>query len=87
MVADRAKLVAAQRKDDDLDDFLKDYADDGLVGLDREEQHRDPDTRMADVEQDHFVPCQKSLLFSSQETPPATFTEPAKLDILSLNTA
>jgi hypothetical protein len=88
VVADRAEPVAAQRKDDDLgDDFLNDYADNGLASLDHEEQYCDPDTRMADVEEnERFVPCQKSMLFSSQETPPTAFTKPAKLDILSPNT-
>jgi hypothetical protein len=78
VVDDHAKLAVAQRKDDDLDDFLMDFFDDGFAGIDCEEQHRD--------KKYHFVPCQKSSLFSSQDTPPATFTESSNLDILSPNT-
>ena len=61
--------------DDPIDqDFLNDYANDA-------------DTSMPDAEKkDRIVQCQKSLLFCSQETPPTTFTEPAKLDVLSPNT-
>jgi hypothetical protein len=57
-----------------------------LLGLDFEYQHRHPDACMSDVAQDRFVRSQKSLLFSSQDTPPTTFTEPPKVDILSPNT-
>jgi hypothetical protein len=57
VLADRGKLTTTKRNDE-LDDFINNFADDGLLGLDvdLEEQHRHPDTRMADVEQDCFVP-------------------------------
>ncbi|KAK1679518.1 hypothetical protein QYE76_040366 [Lolium multiflorum] len=84
VVPDDAKIAATEHND--AHDDFHEFVDDGLLGLDFEEQHRHPDTRMADVEQDRFVSCQKSLLFSSQDTPATTFTEPPKFDILSPDT-
>jgi hypothetical protein len=61
VVVDDANIAAAQHND--VHDDFHEFADDGLLGLDFEEQHRHPDNRMADVEQDHFVPCHKLMLF------------------------